>query len=144
MSPLERRAWLQIWAMGLPYAVYFGVQLVHPEWFSQMNLLQRLSCFAAASLTHAAITVVGLVALKLTERGEHVLADERDRAIEGHANVSAYLTLMAGVVLSGVIMPFNHGGWDIVNAALLAIVFAEMVRRTLTALAYRKAPRLAH
>ena len=67
MSPLERRAWLQIWAMGLPYAIYFGVQLVHPEWFSQMNLLQRLSCFAAASLTHAVITVVGLlVALTLS------------------------------------------------------------------------------
>jgi hypothetical protein len=144
MSPLESRAWLQLWAMGPPYLVYFGLQLARPEWFERLNLIQRLACFGATALTHAAITLIGLLMLKMRERGEHLLADERDRAIEGRATLSAYLVLMAGVVLVGVILPFYQPGWTVVNTALFFIVAAEMLRHLLIALAYGRAKRFAH
>jgi hypothetical protein len=144
MSPLESRAWLQLWAMGLPYSVYFGLQIARPDLFEPLSLIGRLSCFGATALTHAAITLVGVVVLKLRERGEHLLADERDRAIESRATLSAYYLLMAGIILVGVVMPFYDHGWKIVNTALLFIVLAEMLRQMLIALAYRRSTRLAH
>jgi hypothetical protein len=144
MSPLESRAWLQIWAMGPPYAVYFALQLLRPDLFEHLSLFERLACFAAASLTHAAITLIGMAWLKWKERGEHLFADERDRAIEGRAAMPAYYVLMAGVIAVGVVMPFYDTGWKLVNTALLFIVVAEMLRHALIALAYRKAMRLAH
>lgn len=143
MSALERRAWLQLWAMGLPYLVYFALQIVRPQWFESLSLLERLACFGVAAVTHAAITLAGLAVLKARERGEHLLADERDRAIEGRATLSAYYVLMAGVILAGVIMPFYDTGWKIVNAALFFIVVAEMLRHVLIALAYRSTTRFA-
>lgn len=143
MSPLESRAWLQLWAMGPPYTVYFALQLARPDWFDRLNLLERLACFGATSLTHLAITAVGWLVLKRKERGEHLLADERDRAIEGRATVSSYYVLMAGIILVGVAMPLYDHGWKIVNTSLLAIVLAEMLRHMLIALAYRRATRFA-
>jgi hypothetical protein len=143
MSPLESRAWLQLWAMGLPYTVYFTLQLARPEWFDRLNLIERLACFGAAALTHLAITAVGRLVLKLRESGEHLLADERDRAIENRATLASYYALMAGIILAGVVMPFYDHGWNIVNTSLLAIVLAEMLRHMLIALAYRRATRFA-
>ena len=143
MSPLESRAWLQLWAMGLPYAVYFTLQVARPEWFDRLSLVERLACFGATALTHLAITAVGWLVLKRREREEHLLSDERDRAIETRATLSAYYLLIAGVILVGVIMPFYDHGWKIVNTALLAIVLAEMLRHMLIALAYRRAARFA-
>lgn len=144
MSALETRAWLQLWAMGPPYAVYFALQLVFPGWFDSLGVLQRLACFAATALTHAAITLTGMAVLKRKEHGEGPLVDERDRAIEGRATLVAYYTLMAGMIVAGVMMPFRDSSWKIVNTALLAIVVAEMLRHLLIALAYRKATRFAH
>jgi hypothetical protein len=143
MSPLESRAWLQLWAMGPPYAIYFGLQIARPDLFENLGLIPRLACFGATALTHAAITVIGWLVLKWRERGEHLLADERDRAIEGRATTAAYYVLLAGVILVGVIMPFTDHGWKIVNTSLLAIVLAEMLRQLMIALAYRRAVRFA-
>jgi hypothetical protein len=143
MSALESRAWLQLWAMGPPYVVYFTLQILFPGWFEGLTILQRLACFAATALTHAAITLVGMVALKRKEQGEVPLIDERDRAIEGRATLAGYYALMTGMIVVGVMMPFGSGGWKIVNTALLAIVVAEMLRHLLIALAYRKATRFA-
>jgi hypothetical protein len=143
MSALETRAWLQLWAMGPPYAVYFALQLILPGWFDSLNLFQRLACFGATALTHAAITIVGMLALKRKEHGERPLIDERDRAIEARATLVGYYTLMGGMIVVGVVMPFYSSGWKIVNPALLTIVAAEMLRHALIALAYRRPTRFA-
>jgi hypothetical protein len=143
MSPLESRAWLQIWAMGLPYAVYFTLQLTWPDGFDRLPLIPRLACFGAAALTHLAITAVGWIILKRRERGDVPLVDERDRAIENRATLTSYYALMAGIIVVGVVMPFRNQGWKIVNTSVFAIVLAEMLRHTLVALAYRRATRLA-
>ena len=144
MSPLETRSWLQLAAMGPPYLVYFTLQVVFSGWFDTLNIFLRLACFGATALTHAAISVVGLLMLKRGERREDMLADERDRAIEARATLFGYYALMTGMIVVGVMMPFGRSGWRIVNPALLAIVVAEMLRHALIVLSYRKATRFAH
>ncbi len=124
------------------YLAYFAIQIAAPGWPG--TLLGRFACLAAAAGAHAAIYVIGLLVLKLRERGEGLLADERDRAIDARGTRTAYFVLLTGTVVVGMMMPFRQSGWDIVNAALLAIVLAETTRNVMTVMGYRGAPRLAH
>jgi uncharacterized membrane protein len=142
MSPLEGRAWLSLWGMCPAYIVYFSLQLAAPAWLATTP--EHLICFAVAACTHALIVAVGSLVLKARQREQDLIADERDHAIEARATRTAYLVLMFGTVLVGVVMPFNQGGWKIVNGALLTIVLAEVLRNLLIVLGYRGTPRLAH
>ncbi|MET0331620.1 MAG: hypothetical protein ABW154_09355 [Dyella sp.] len=74
----------------------------------------------------------------LNRRAVETRPDERDAAIASRSRHAAYNTLMAGMIMVGVVMPFSHSGWDIVNAALLAIAVSEVVHHRLIALAYRR------
>jgi len=65
-------------------------------------------------------------------------ADERDRAIAGRSAAIAYYVMMTGMVLVGMVMPFTARGWAIVNAALLAIVIAELARCGTIIASYRR------
>jgi hypothetical protein len=143
MSPLENRAWLALWTICPPYLVYFALQIALPGWVASLTILERLACLAAASLTHAAAYVTGLLLLKRRERGEGPLADERDHAIDNHATRGAYYTLLAGMIVVGMIMPFTEPRWKVVNTALLVIVLGEALRNTMIVMGYRGAPRLA-
>lgn len=51
---------------------------------------------------------------------------------------TAYYVLIAGMILVGCVMPFNSGGWTIVNAALLMIVLAEVVHYGVVVVSYRR------
>jgi len=141
MSPLENRAWLMLWTMCPIYLVYFAIQIAAPPWLSSM--LQRIACLAVAAGAHGVISVVGLLVLLARQRGQGLLADERDRAIEAHATRIAYYVLMGGAVVVGMVMPFSKGGWSLVNAALLSIVLAEALRNLLIVRGYRGSPALA-
>jgi uncharacterized membrane protein len=142
MSSLESRAWLTLWGMCPAYLVYFAVQIAVPGWPG--TVLGRFAVLAAVACTHAAIYLAGLAVFKLRERGEGLLNDERDRAIDARGTRSAYFVLLAGTVVVGMMMPFRQSGWALVNAALLAIVLAETTRNVLIVMGYRRATRLAY
>ncbi|HEY1605169.1 MAG TPA: hypothetical protein VGF77_06185 [Allosphingosinicella sp.] len=142
MSPLERRARLMLWGMCPAYLVYFVLQIVAPTWLT--TLPARLACLAAAAGVHVTVFAIGSLVFGRKDRGPGLTADERDLAIEGHATRIAYSVLLIGMVFVGMIMPFNQGGWQIVNGALLVIVLAETTRNLLVARGYRGGPRLAH
>lgn len=141
MSSLEKRAWLMLWSMCPVYFVYFAIQLGFPDQLSTM--LERMACLALVASLHAVGYVSGWLVIKRREAGEPFVEDERDRAIDGRATRTAYFILLTGMILAGMIMPFNRGGWEIVNAALFFIVLSETVRYALILTGYRK-PRLAH
>lgn len=141
MSSLEKRAWLSLCSMCPPYLVYFVIQSAFPQLVS--NMLDRIICLAAVATVHALVYLGGFLLLKRRERGEPLLEDERDQAIDGRATRSAYFALITGVIVVGVVMPFDRSGWQIVNAALLVIVLAEAMRHALIVSGYRR-PRLAH
>ena len=141
MSPLETRAWFALWGMCPTYAIYFALQVADPPWLD--TLLERIACLAATSLAYAAVAITGALVTAGRARDQGLMADERDRAIDAYATRIAYFVLMAGAVLSGMVMPFNNGGWKIVNAALLAIVLAEVLKNLLIIRGYRGLQRLA-
>jgi hypothetical protein len=143
MSSLENRAWLSLWTMCPPYVVYFAIQIALPDWVAKQTVLERFGCLAAPACVHAAAYIAGMVLLSRKERGEGLLADERDRAIDNRATRWAYYALLAGMIMVGMVMPFSDGGWRIVNTALVVIVLSETLRNVLTVLGYRGAPRLA-
>lgn len=142
MSSLEKRAWLTLWSMCPAYGVYFAVQIAAPGLFT--TLLQRLGFLAVVASVHALVHVIGLLAIRHGERGEELLADERDRAIDARATRAAYFVLLTGLIVVGVVMPFSDSGWKLVNAALFWVVLAEAMRNALIVLGYRRKPRLAH
>ncbi|MFK2879419.1 hypothetical protein [Rhodanobacter hydrolyticus] len=142
MSSFEKRAWLALWSQCPPYLVYFVIQGVWPNWLT--TFLERIACLAVVASVHAIAYVTGLLVMKWQERGEPLLLDERDRAIDGHATRIAYFVMLTGMIVVGVVMPFSDTGWKITNTALFAIVLAETVRYALIATGYRRRPRLAH
>lgn len=142
MSSLEKRAWLALWSQCPPYLVYFTIQLAFPGLLPTM--LDRIACLAIVASAHAVAYLTGLLLMKRQERGEPLLQDERDRAIDARATRSAYFVMLTGMLVVGVVMPFSDTGWKITNTALLAIVLAETVRYALIVLGYRRTPRLAH
>lgn len=141
MSSLEKRAWLSLWSMCLPYCVYFAIQVWWPALLP--TFLDRIACLALVASTHAVAYVSGLLLIKRHERGDNLLEDERDRAIDGRATRTAYFILLAGMIVVGMVMPFTDSGWKIVNTALLGIVLAETARYALIVTGYRRT-RLAY
>ena len=112
-----------------------------PDLFS--TLLERIGCLAVVASFHAVAYVSGLLAIKRREVGEPLLEDERDRAIDGRATRMAYFILLTGMIVVGMVMPFNNGGWKLVNTALLFIVLTETARYVLILIGYRR-PRLVY
>jgi len=140
MSSFEKRAWLALCSMGPAYAVYFVIQAGFPALLPTMGT--RIACLAVVAGLHAIAYLAGWLVIKRQERHEGFIDDERDRVIDGRATRVAYFALLAAMMLV-VVMPFDHEGWQIVNAALFFIVVAEMMRNALIVAGYRK-PRLAH
>lgn len=141
MSALQKRAWLILWSMCPVYCLYFAVQIMLPDRFTTM--LERIGLLALVASVHAVAYVSGWLVIKQREVGEPLLEDERDRAIDGRATRTAYFIMLTGLIVVGMVMPFNKAGWELVNAALFFIVLSETVRYALILIGYRQ-PRLVH
>ncbi|WP_430391184.1 hypothetical protein [Dyella sp. 20L07] len=142
MSPIQKRAWLNIWSMCPVYCLYFMVQFLAPGLLPTM--MARIGFLAIVAGFHAVTYVSGLLVFKRQEKGESLLEDERDRGIDARATRVAYFVMLAGMILVGVVMPFGDSGWKIVNAALFFIVLTEGLRSALILMGYRGATRIAH
>lgn len=142
MSSLEKRAWLTLCSLCPAYLVYFAIQLALPALLTTM--LERIACLAVVACVHAVIYLCGLLLIRRGERGERLIQDERDRAIDARATRAAYFVLLTGMLVVGMVMPFDRAGWQIVNAALLFVVLGETMRHALIVAGYRRGPRLAH
>lgn len=134
----EKTAWLSLLAMTLTFGPYFLLVSLRPPSPALPNL-QQLGLFAMTAI--AQMLLLGLGHLYLS-RGSPEEArtppDERDRAIIHRSMSSAYYVLIGGMILVGCVMPFNSGGWTIVNAALFMIVMAEFVHYGIVVFSYRR------
>ncbi|MHC1481672.1 hypothetical protein ACYJW8_15625 [Frateuria aurantia] len=134
MAWREKTAWLTLVLMLLTYSLYFSLVLT-----SSRTPLEQLWLFGEVSLSQAIIMAVASAALALTTgRESRGLPDERDLAISRRATRVAYFVLMAGLIVVGVVMPLIDQGWHIVNAALLALVLAEVLRHAIVVIGYRR------
>ena len=137
MLSRERFAWVWITALVVVLGLYFAAvsmtHYTHPE----LSPLGRIGLLAIA------LGALGLIAFGtwlygyLRERGE-VTEDERDRFIDRRASKTAYYVLLAGIIYAGMVLPFTHGGWDIVHAALFWIAVAEIVHSGMILIGYRR------
>lgn len=136
---LSRERFASVWVaalvvvLGLYFAAVTLVHYTHPD----------LSFFARIGLLAIALGALAVIALgtwlygRWRDRGE-IVEDERDRFIEQRSSKIAYYVLLAGIIYAGMVMPFTHGGWEIVHAALFAIAVAEIVHGVMILVGYRK------
>jgi len=136
MAYREKLAALNLVAMALVYTVYFTIIATRPP---MPRLIDMLWLFGIAAPVHAMLYGFIGYAIKLRSGKEgRVPPDERDRAIARRGRSIAYLVLLAGAILVGVVMPFSETPWKIVNTTLLAIVIAELVNNGVVVLSYRR------
>lgn len=138
MAFREKRAWVSLVAWIVPFTAYFALVPAAPAEASG-EILRRLGWFAAATLSYGMLLGIGIALIAAhTPRNERGKPDERDRVIELRATSWAYGVMLTGMIVVGIVYPFEQSGWAITNAALFTIVAAEVVREIVTVIAYRR------
>ncbi|WP_066797015.1 hypothetical protein [Sphingomonas soli] len=136
MAYREKLAAVYFIAMALPYSVYFTLVATRPP---EPRLIDMLWLFGGAAIVHAVLAGLGTLVVRIQSGAEgRAQPDERDRAINRRGASIAYLVLMTGAVIAGVMMPFSAPPAKIVNAALFAIVIAELVNNGVVLMSYRR------
>ncbi len=134
MAWREKQAWLALSVMVVAYGAYFALVAA-----SQRSMLDMLLLFGGVAIAQAVIMIVGSILLAVQAGKEaRARADERDRAIDRRGTRIAYFVLLTGMIVVGIVMPFSKQGWQISNAALLALVAAEIVRYGVVVASYRR------
>lgn len=137
MAFQEKIEWLTLSAMAVAYGVYFTLVANYPD---GPTLVETLWLFAKISVAQIVVVTVGAILLALAFRKEgQAKSDERDRAISRRGASIAYFVLLTGIILVGVIMPFEQPpAAKMVNASLLILVIAEAVRHVVMLVSYRR------
>ncbi|MCM8730796.1 hypothetical protein ACFO8O_07420 [Hephaestia sp. GCM10023244] len=136
MAYREKTNWLTLIAMVIAYTVYFSIVLPRG---TALSLLQTLWLFAQVTITQAVVVIIGNIVLAARTDKRARVADERDRAIARRGATSGYYTLLVGMILVGVVAPFDDlPRTTLLNYALLWIVIAEAVRLTTIVSSYRR------
>lgn len=135
----EKSNLLALAAMIVAYVPYFVVAAMTPAQTVVTPNLLLLGLFAAVSVARMLILGVGYLWFRIrTPADVREPADERDRAITRRSTTVAYYVLMTGALVAGAVLPIWFAGWTIVNAALFAIVLAEITRCLVAAVSYRR------
>ena len=138
MAFREKIAWLTLITMVGAYAAYFGI-LGPAVDFGEHRLVDIIWSFGLIAVLHAIVVAASAIALAvMATREANAPADERDKAINRRAANIAYYVLLVGMIFAGIVMPFSAPAWKIINAALIVIVFAEVVRHTIILASYRR------
>lgn len=133
----EKIAWLSLVSMITAYGVYFVLATTAMQ--HGATTLRLLGYLAAVLVIQAVVVAAASVAIAFASGAEaQGAADERDRAIARRGAAAAYFVLMVGIISVGCVMPFRDRGWTIINAALFALLVAEVVRYGIIVASYRR------
>ena len=123
--------------MALAFGPYFVVTAMSSGG-GEPPVVRSLVWLAAAAATPVLLLVVGQWYVRSrAPLDARTPPDERDRAIDRRSVALAYYVLIGGMIVVGVVMPFDAGGWSIINAALFVIIVAEVVHYACTVTSYR-------
>jgi hypothetical protein len=135
----EKFGWLSLIAMAVTFGPYFALVEMHVFPNAALPNVRQLVVFGITAVMQGLIVGAGHLYIRRSSGDDASMPiDERDRAIMQRAVSWAYYVLIAGMIMVGVMMPFNSSGWKIVNAALFMIVAAEMVRNGVLVASYRR------
>ena len=137
MLPRERSAWVWIAALLVVFGGYFAAIASLERASAEISFATRIAVLAVALTTLAVVVGIDRLFGWIRNRREASFLDERDRLIQLRSSSVAYYVLIVGMIIVGCVMPFGAGGWDIVHAALFAIVVAEVVHQGLIVIGYR-------
>lgn len=138
MSYREKVSWLSLFAIVVTFGPYLTLVALDPP-SAPMPDLRALTAFGVTVVVQMFILGGGHVVLRLRSPGDsRIPADERDRAIARRSVSAAYYVLMTGVILVGCVMPFESDGWKLINAAIFAIVLAELAHYGIAVWCYRR------
>lgn len=133
----EKTAWLTLGSMIIAYALYFGLIIAgHPAGREVFPMLWLFGFIAGAQALFVIVVSISFAVSAPKEAQQR--ADERDRAIAHRGAHVAYYTLMTGMILVGVVMPFTDAGMKLINSALFMLVIAEAVRLIVIVTSYRR------
>lgn len=139
MSYREKIAWLSLIAAVVAFVPYFAIVAMGTFEGNALPNLPQMGLFATAVAVQVAILGMGHLWLRRAAPDDaRQPLDERDLAIRHGALRWAYYVLVAGMILVGIVMPFEKAGWEIVNAAIFMIVLAEVVSYGAMAFSYRR------
>lgn len=134
----EKIAWLYLVAMVVTFGPYFTLTAMSTDAGGAVPNLRQLGFFAATAIVQVVIIGIGHLLLRRAEPEDaRIPPDERDLAIKRRAVSTAYHVLIGGMIVVGVVMPFNSVGWTLINAALFMIILAELVHYGVTVVGYR-------
>ncbi|MCA1196581.1 hypothetical protein K9B35_01230 [Sphingomonas sp. R647] len=139
MAYREKLAWLELIGMVIAYGGYFiAVGIVDPA-PGRLETLTYVALFGAASVIRLLILGSGWLFLR-AQMGSDARAkpDERDRSIARRGASTGYYVLMGLMLWVGVVLPLTDSGWAVANAALAAIIIAEIVRDIMVVISYRR------
>ena len=135
----EKIAWLSLIAMVVTFGPYFALVAFGPFHDDAVPNFRQLGLYAAVAVVQVLILGAGhLVLRRRAPADARMPLDERDLDIKRRSITAAYFVLITGMILVGVVMPFQSHGWAIINAALFWIVVAEVVHYTVTVVCYRR------
>lgn len=138
MSYREKVSWLSLLAILVTFGPYLALIAIDPP-SAPMPDLRALTTFGVTVVVQMLILGGGHIFLRLRAPHEaRIPADERDRAIARRSVSVAYYILISGVILVGCVMPFDSGGWKLINAAIFAIVLAELAHYGIAVWCYRR------
>lgn len=137
MAFQEKIEWLTLSAMAVAYGIYFSLVAAYPD---GPTLIETLWLFAKISGAQIIVVTFGAIILALAFRKDgQAKSDERDRAISRRGASIAYYVLLIGVILVGVVMPFEQPpAAKMINATLFVLVIAEAVRHVVMLVSYRR------
>ncbi len=139
MAYREKIGWLSLVAMAVTFGPYFILVAAHAIPAAALPNVRQLVVFGITTVVQAIIVGVGHLYFRRSSPDDaRMPPDERDRAIMQRSTGAAYYVLLTGMIMVGVMMPFNSSGWMIVNAALFMIVAAEFVHHGVAVASYRR------
>ena len=134
----ERVAWLSLIAMAVTFGPYFTLTVLWPP-SAPLPALPALLRFGVTTVAQLLILGGGRLWLRLRfPEDARAAADERDRAVTRRAQSVAYFVLIGGMIVVGIVMPFQSSGWKLVNSAIFMIVLAEVVHYGVAICGYRR------
>jgi len=133
----EKTTWLTLGAIIVSFTAYFAV--AYSGSIEGLPNFRLMIVYAAAMALQLVILGVGTLMIRRHSGVEaRAKPDERDRAIARLGCARAYYVMMAGLVFTGVYLPFTNLGWEIVHAALLSYILSEIVRCAVIIRAYQR------
>jgi hypothetical protein len=132
----EKVAWFTLVSAVVTYGAFVSAVLATPA--AEQSVLRVVVSFTVALTVQGVVIATAKPMLALRDPEEAKLPlDERDRTVAHRAFKMAYLTLMAGIVVLAMGVPYIAADWQLTLAAYLTAIVADMVRMAATIGGYR-------